>query len=177
MAAVPKFYETNGSAGSPVVTPISTLVFCSDDANAPGNEHPMVKPTASVNRSFCKVLACGFSTGPATSCSDIKIYSDGAIGWTGATWYVGDQFPTTYVQATGTVGGSGTEMTALFTGVITSKTNFQNFTSSAPLALSMAKTTGTGVYTDYFVMQVDLSTSCNVGALAAEGLTMTWLEV
>lgn len=177
MAAVAKFYETNGAVGAPVVTPISTLVFCTSDDTAPGNEHPMVKPTASVNRSYCKILACGFSTGPATSCSDVKISSDGTIGWTGATWYVGDQFPTTYVQATGTVGGTGTEMTALYTGVVTSKTNFQNYTSAAPLALSMAKTTGTGVYTDYFIMQVDLSTSAVVGALSAEGLTMTWLEV
>lgn len=177
MAAVPKFYETNGDAGAPITTALSALVFTTSDEYAPGNEHPMVKPTAGTNRSFVKSLAVGFSTGPATSCSDIKIYSDGTIGWTGITWYVGDQFPTTYVQATGTIGGTGEEMTAVYSGVVTSKTNFQNFTSEAPLTLAMAKTTGNGVYTDYFIMQVDLSTSAVVGTLSSEAITTTWLEV
>lgn len=177
MAAVPKFYETNGDAGAPVVTALSALVFTTSDEYAPGNEHPLVKPTVGTKRSFVKSLACGFSTGPATSCSDIKIFCDGTIGWTGITWYVGDQFPTTYVQALGTEGDDGTEMTTLYTGVITSKTNFQNYTSAAPLTLSMAKTTGAGVYTDYFAMQVDLSTSAVVGVLGSEAITMTWLEV
>ncbi len=177
MAAVPKFYETDGPDGSPTVTELSTLVFCTADAYAPGNEHPLVKPTSSTKNSFCKTLAFGFSTGPATSCSDVKIYSDGAIGWTGITWYVGDQFPTTYVQSTGTEGDTGTEMTALYTGVVTSKSNFQNYTSAAPLAITMIKTTGTGIYTRYFIFQLTLSTSAVVGALASEPLGATWLEV
>jgi hypothetical protein len=177
MAAVPKFYETNGDAGSPTTTALSALVFTTSDEYAPGNEHPLVKPTSGTNRSWVKSLAVGFSTGPATSCSDIKIYCDGTIGWTGITWYVGDQFPTTYVQATGTEGDTGNVMTTVYTGVVTSKTNFQNYTSAAPLTLSMAKTTGTGAYTNYFIMQLDLSTSAVVGALSAEALTTTWLEV
>lgn len=177
MPAVAKFYETNGPESDPVVTAISELVFCTADMYAPGNEHPMVKPTTGTKKSFVKTLACGFSTGPAVSCSDIKIFSDGAIGWTGCTWYVGDQFPTTYKQATGVVGDSGDDMTTVYSGVVTSKTNFQNYTESNPLALPSIKTTGTGIYTKYFLMQVDVSTSAQVGALSPEPLTMTWLEV
>jgi hypothetical protein len=177
MAAVPKFYELNGDAGAPVTTELAALVFCSGDYTAPGNEHPLVKPTSATKNSFVKTLGFGFSTGPSTSCSDVKIYSDGAIGWTGITWYVSDQFPATYVQATGTEGDTGITMTTVYTGVITSKTNFQNFTSAAPLTITMAKTTGTGVYTKYFCFELVLTTSAVVGALAAEAISATWLEV
>ncbi len=177
MPAVAKFYETNGPESDPVVTAIAELVFCTADMYAPGNEHPLVKPLSGVNRSFVKTLACGFSTGPAVSCSDIKIYSDGAIGWAGVTWYVGDQFPTTYKQATGIVGQTGDDMTSVYNGVVTSKTNFQNYTDQNPLSLPSIRTTGTGIYTKYFIMQVDVSPSASVGALSPESLTMTWLEV
>jgi len=175
MAAVPKFYEHNGA--SPTVTEISALVFCSADETAPGNEHPLVKPTGADNRSFVKTLGFGFSTGPSVSCSDFRLYSDGTIGWTGCTWNIGDQLPEAYVQATGTEGLTGTEMTALYTGVITSKTDFATYTSAAPKTIDALKTSGTGVYTKFFCFQVDVSSSAVVGALGAEALTMSWLEV
>jgi len=177
MAAVPKFYELNGGAGSEVTSEISELVFCTIDAFAPGSEHPMVKPGAGTNYSYIKNLKFGFSTGPAVSCSDIQIYSDGTIGWTGCTWQIGDQQPTTYVQATGTVGQTGTIMTTVYTGVITSKTSFGTYTSGAPKTLEITKTSGTGVYTKLFVMQVDISTGASVGALGSEALSAKWLEV
>jgi hypothetical protein len=175
MAAVPKFYEHNGSG--PVVTEIAALVFCSADEYAPLNEHPLVKPTGADNRSYCKTLGFGFSTGPSVSCSDFRLYSDGTIGWTGCLWYVGDQMPTSYIQSTGTEGSTGTEMTALYTGVITSKSLFSTFTSAAPKTIDSIKTTGTGVYTKFFVFQVDVSSSAVVGALGAEAISMSWLEV
>ena len=137
----------------------------------------MVKPTGADNRSYVKTLGFGFSTGPSVSCSDFRLYSDGTISWTGCLWYVGDQMPTVYVQATGTEGTTGTEMTALYTGVITSKTLFSTYTSAAPKTINSIKTTGTGCYTKFFAFQVDVSSSAVVGALGAEAISMSWLEV
>jgi hypothetical protein len=176
MAAVPKFYEVNGTApGTP--TEIAALVFCSGDYAAPGYEHPMLKPTGADNRSYVKTLGFGFSTGPSVSCSDFKLYSDGTIGWTGCLWQIGDEMPTVYVQATGVEGSSGTEMTALYTGVVTAKRLFSTYTSAAPKTLTGIKTSGTGIYTRYFAMQVDISSSATVGALGSEAITASWLEV
>ena len=176
MSAVPKFYETNGTAPG-TATEIAALVFCSGDYCAPLYEHPMLKPTGADNRSYVKTLGFGFSTGPSVSCSDFKLYSDGTIGWTGCLWYIGDQMPLTYVQATGVEGSSGTEMTALYTGVITSKSLFSTFTSAAPKTITGIKTSGTGIFTRYFAMQVDISSSATVGALGSEAITCSWLEV
>ena len=175
MAAVPKFYEHNGAG--PVVTELSALVFCSADEYAPVNEHPMVKPSGADNRSYVKTLGFGFSTGPSVSCSDFRLYSDGTISWTGCTWYIGDQLPTSYIQATGTEGLTGTDILTLYTGVITSKTAFSTYTSAAPKTIDSIKTTGTGVFTKFFCFQVYISSSAVVGALGAEALTATWLEV
>ena len=178
MAAVPKFYEVNGDAGSPVITEISELVFCTADMYAPANEHPMVKPgTGLTTESFVKTLGFGFSTGPSVSCSDVQLYSDGTISWTGCTWYIGDQLISIYIQSTGVVGQSGTEMTVLYTGVVTSKTNFASFTSGAPKTITMNKTSGTGVYTKYWAMQVHLADTAVVGQLGSEALSAKWLEV
>jgi hypothetical protein len=178
MAAVPKFYELNGPSGAPVTTELTEIVFCSDDNVAPGNEHPLVKPGAGLtNRSFAKTLGFGFSTGPAVSCSDVQLYSDGAIGWTGCTLYIGDQLPSTYVQATGSVGNSGNDMTAVYSGVITSKTSFATYTSASPKTITMIKTSGTGIYTRFFIMQVDIADSAVVGVLGSEAISVKWLEV
>lgn len=177
MGAVAAFYEINGPTDNPTVTEISELVFCTADMYAPGNEHPLVRPATGVNRSFVKTLACGFSVAPSISCSDIRIFCDGNIGWTGVTWYVGNQFPDTYRQATGTVGGSGDDMLSVYSGIITSKSNFQQYTESNPLTLPSVKTTGVGIYTKYFCMQVDVSPTAELGALPPEQLTMSWLEV
>jgi hypothetical protein len=166
MAATVVVKQVVGSG--PTATTITNLRLNTDDTVNPGTTNPLVKPSASVNRSYWKTVYLNADTSPSGTINNVKLYADGAIGWTGCTLYVGSTG--TYTEATGTPGTTGTD-SAVATADIA------DFTSVAPKQLTGSiSNPSTGRISDYVVLQVDLTTSAEVGTLAQETLTFQYDE-
>jgi len=158
--------------------PAGNLRFCTSDDYNPGTNYPVPIPGAGTYYSYCKSVAFYVSVAPDTSITGLYIYSDGTLGWgTGCTVYIGDQYPSAYVQSTGTPGTTGTEMTAFYTG-ITGKSDLFGYTSGSPKGtIDQTATTGTGRYSEYVVLQLAVGTTGTSGAKSAETITWKYNEV
>jgi hypothetical protein len=166
MAATVSVKQAVGAG--PTATTITNLRFNTDDTVNPGTTNPLVKPSAGTNRSYWKTVYLNADTTPSGTINNVKIYCDGAIGWTGCTLYIGSTG--TYTEATGTPGTTGND-SSVATAAIT------NYTSGAPKSLTgTISNPSTGRITDYVVMQVDVSTSAVAGTLSAETLTFQYDE-
>src|SRR3990167_6106530 len=166
MAATVSVKQSVGAG--PTDTTSTNLRFNTDDTINPGTVNPMVKPAAGVNRSYWKTVYLNADTTPTGTINNVKIYSDGTIGWTGCTLYGGSTG--TYTQATGTPGTTGTDSSV-------ATANMANWTSAAKKSLTgTISNPSTGKITDYVVMQVDVSTSAVAGTLAAETITFEYDE-
>lgn len=167
MAATVSIKEVNGTAPGSAST-VASISFCTSDTATPGTSNPMVKPSAGTNRSYWKTLYLNADTAPSGTINNVKFYTDGTIGWTGATLFAGTT--ATYTQATGTQGTTGTDSAV-------ATTNAATLTVSAPLSVAGTLTgPSTGKVSDYVVLQVDLSTSATAGTFAAETLTFSYDE-
>jgi hypothetical protein len=163
MAATVSVKQCTGAG--PDATTITNLRFNTDDTVNPGTSNPLVKPAAGTNYSYWKTVYLNADTSPSGTINNVKIYCDGAIGWTGCTLFIGTTG--TYTQATGTPGTTGDDSSV-------ATANIQSYTSGAPKSVTgTISNPSTGKITDYVVMQVDLSTSAEAGTLAQE--TITWV--
>src|SRR3990167_2421579 len=106
---------------------ITNLRMNTDDTVNPGTVNPLVKPAAGTNYSFIKTVYLNADTTPAGTINNVKIYSDGTIGWTGVTLFVGSN--ATYHEAEGTVGTTATLSTV-------ATANVETFTSGAAKQLT-----------------------------------------
>src|SRR3990167_5367661 len=98
MAATVVVKQSTGA--TPTNTTITNCRFNTDDTVNPGTTNPLVKPAAGTNRSFWKTVYLNADTTPSGTINNLKLYCDGAIGWTGCTLFVGASG--TYTEATGT---------------------------------------------------------------------------
>ena len=152
----------------PTDTTITNLRFNTDDTINPGTTNPLVKPSAGTNRSYAKTVYLNADSSPTGTINNVKIYSDGTIGCTGCTLFVGSTG--SYAQASGTPGDTGDDDSV-------ATADMAGFTSGATKSLTGTITNpATGKITDYVVMQVDVSTSATAGTLSAETLTFQYDE-
>jgi len=151
----------------------TNLRFKLADNNTQDTNNLCIIPAAGTNRSYWKVIALYAVSPPATAINNVKLYTDGALPWTGCTAYVGNETPSTYSQATGGA-TSGDEIVANYGGggVITAKTNLFTYTSGSSKSVSGSIGAASGKITNYVVLQVDISTTATEGVKAIE--TLTW---
>ena len=144
------------------------------DNNTQDSNNPNVKPTVGNNNSFWKTIALYCTVAPSTAINNVKLYTDGALAWTGCTVYVGDQMTDTYAQGVVDPGDadSGYEMTNH--SQITTKTDLFTYTSGSPMSITLSASWAnvTGRITMYVVVQLTMGTTATGGAQAAE--TLTW---
>lgn len=166
MAATVSVQQVTGAG--PTLTPITNLRFNTDDTANPGTANPLVKPAAGTNYSYAKIVYLNADTTPSGTINNVKFYTDGAIGWTGCTLFVG--FVGTYTQAAGTPGTTGVNDSI-------ATVDAHLYTSGSPKSVTGSLSNpSTGRISDYCRMQVDLSTSAVAGTLAAETLTFQYDE-
>ena len=167
MAATVSVKQVVGASPGSATT-ITNLRMNTDDTVNPGTTNPLVKPAAGTNRSYIKTVYLNADTTPAGTINNCQIYSDGAIGWTGVTLFLGSN--ETYHEAEGTQGTTATDSTVATASVDT-------FTSGATKSLTGSiDNPSTGKITDYVVFQADVSTSAVPGTLTAETLTFQYDE-
>lgn len=153
----------------PSTSTITNLRLSTDDNVNPGVLNPLVRPAAGTNRSFWKTIFLNCDVTPSLIINNVKIYTDGAIGWTGVTVFMGTTG--TYTQATGTEGDTGTDSSV-------ATANFANFTSAAPKQVTgEISNPNKGRITDYVVLQADIATGATPGYLAAETATFQYDEI
>lgn len=169
-----------GASGAPTITDITSLntrLNTSDTHAAAGTANPIPIPTAGTNYSYWAALRADCTVTPTTSVSNLRWYFDGTNSSpAGVTWKA--QEATAYVQATGTSGTTGLQLTvgnyATLTGAPVDP--FANFTVATPksIAGSIANPS-TGPFGSWFVVQLEVASTCGTtGAITAETASMVY---
>ena len=160
MTVAPDIYRITGAApGSAAV--VTSLSFGAWDSNASLESHA-VKRSAS-GRSYVVTLAIGSAAGMnATRFKLWGVLSGGSLD-ANVTVDIATTLKTTYAQATGTEGSQGDSIVTVYDGAVE---DFLQYTALAPKIIEgtdVLKTSGTGLFTKYIPIQI------NVGASAALG--------
>jgi len=191
MGATVNIQEGNGA--SVTWTTITAGRYCTEDAYNPGTTDPCVVPDSGLNYSFWKHHSLSIG-GSYTQITNIRWYTDGAIGWTlGTNGLLGVGLrdsgdngcpAANYQQALGTVGTTGyylkdnTNGHAYYKGQTAGPGNAQNYTAGSPLTIDNTTTyTGTVTATKSCVSQVIIDTDATQGTQAAETFTFKWDEI
>lgn len=167
MAATVSVKQAYGTG--PSTSTITNLRFSTDDNVNPGVLNPLVRPAVGINRSFAKTIYLNADTSPSLIINNVKIFTDGAIGWTGVTVYMGTVG--SYTQATGIEGETGNDSSV-------ATADFSSFTIGSPKRVTgEIENPATGRITDYVVLQADISTGAVPGYLSPETATFQYDEI
>jgi len=177
MTATVNFVVYTGVAPGSGSTQTGIRLKSADDDDTSTILYPVRIPDAGTNYSYVVSSKINVSVAPDTSITNMQLYTDGTGFGTGITLNIGDQYPVTYVQATGTPGVTGTKMTTVYNGVITSVTDLFSYTSGSPLTLTMIKNSGTGDYTNFICIQAYIGTTATKGAKSSKNITLQYDEV
>lgn len=177
MTATVNFVVYTGVAPGSAATQTGIRLKSADDDDTSTILYPIRIPDAGTNYSYVVSSKINVSVAPDTSITNMILYTDGGGFGTGITLNIGDQYPVTYVQATGTSGVTGTIITTVYSGVITSVSDVFGYTSGAPLTLTLLANSGTGDYTNFICLQAYVGTTATKGAKSSENLTIEWDEV
>jgi len=195
VATLSVYLDTGGTNGTPgtstdvdALGPPSIRFKTADNPTIDTN-HPVPIPTSGTNYSYVKNCYVKCDVAPDTQIDNFRIYTDGGGFGTGITVYIGDQFPTrnsgstaAYKVATGTQGTTGTEMTALYSGTVTSKTDLFTKTSGSPFSGPTISETGNKIdaaneTTNYFILQADVVSTATPGNKTDEVITILYDEI
>ena len=177
MAAKVNFQVYTGVAPGSGSTQTGIRLKSADDNDTSTILYPVRIPDAGTNYSYVVSSKINVSVAPNTSITNMQLYTDGTGFGTGITVNIGNQYPVTYVQATGTPGVTGTKMTTVYNGVITSVTDLFSYTIGSPLTLTMIKNSGTGDYTNFICIQAYIGTTATKGAKSSKNITFQYDEV
>lgn len=164
------------------VDDLTMLFNTSDSVILSGTTNPLKIPTTGSKYSFWKHYRPDCTVTPATLANNFRFYTDGAnsspagVLWWGQRANVGADAG--YRQATGTVGDTGTQLTAgNHTGLVGAPVDIFTWTSASPLALTGDVTNpATGLFGDLVAMQIEVQAAAQPGALAAEPFDLVWDE-
>lgn len=162
MTQKPVIYRVTGAApGSAAV--ISNLYLGAWDSNASLALHPV--RVGDPGRSYVATLALGFEVDPTVATS-FRIWPTLVGGSLDADVdiKIATTLATTYIQATGTQDDHGDSISTVYS--LTAE-DFFNYTAGSPKVISgtdMVKTTGTGVYTKYIPLQIEIGDDAALGA-------------
>ena len=185
MVATYDVVALNGSG--PTETVVTAVRLRSDDQNTADLNFPCLIDSV-LRRSYWKNLALKFA-GTFSEISNIRIHSDGAIGWTLGTLgklKLGNRdtgdigVPTAnYAQASGTPGVTGNDLEvshAYFSGQTTKSVDIASVTSGSPKTVDSTKYTVAG-RSNHIVIQAEIDTDATQGVQTAETLTFLVDEI
>jgi len=157
------------------ITSINTRANAEDAHSTGGTSNPIQIPSSGTNYSYWVVTRLDCTVAPSGTINNIKWYTDGANGFgTGVTCRVGTA--TGYVQATGTAGTTGTELTAgNYSGFTLGNANAFTYTTGSPLSVT-GSTTGIGQFGDRVVYQIEVASTAGPGATSGETFTFRFDE-
>lgn len=157
------------------ITGINTVANASDthQATASGSSNPIRIPASGTNYSYWVSTRLECTVTPLGTLNNIRWYTDGSNTFgTGVTCKV--QTANAYVQATGTAGTSGLQLTTgNHSGLAGATVNAFTYTVSSPLSVTGSlNNPSTGDFGDLVVYQLDVADTAQPGVTGSE--TFTW---
>jgi hypothetical protein len=165
------------TGAGPTATDITsaTTRASTSDAPSPGVNDPIPIPGAGTNYSYWVTTRLECTVAPSGTVDNLRWFTDGANGF-GTGVSCNGQSATSYVQATGTQGTTGTELTqGNHAGLSAAPVNVFTLTSASPKALAGSQT-GTGQFGDRFVFQFAVGTTAGPGATPVEQMQYRYDE-
>ena len=172
MAATVQIVRLTGAGPTATdITSINTRANAEDAHTTAGTSNSILVPAAGSNYSYWVVTRLNVTAISSGTVDNVKWYTDGANNFGTGVTCVGNT-ATGYVQATGTAGTSGTQLTTgNYATLAGSPSDVFAYTSGSPLSVS-GTTTTTGQFGDRVVYQIVVGTTAASGATATE--TFTW---
>lgn len=174
MAATVTIRRWTGSGGGPTktdITSINTRANAEDTHTTAGTTNSILIPAAGSNYSYWVSTRLSIDTITGGTVDNLKWYTDGSNNFGTDIACVGND-ANSYVQATGTPGQTGTELTTgNHTGLSGAPVNVFTFNSGSPKSIA-GSSSSTGDVGDFFVYQIVVDSTALSGATAAE--TFTW---
>ena len=174
MAATVTVSRWTGPSGNPTKTDITnanTRANAEDTHTTSGTANSVLIPIAGTNYSYWVSTRLAVSAINSGTVDNFNWYTDGSNNFGTGVNCIGTT-ATSYIQATGTIGTSGTQLTtANHPGLTGSPVDVFSFTVNAPKIVSGTIST-TGDAGDFFVYQITVDSTASSGATAAE--TFTW---
>lgn len=179
MPATIQIKRYTGSSGSPTgtdITSLNTRANAADAHSTNDTSNPVQIPAgASISYSYWVTTQLYAVTSPSGTINNIKWYSDGTNNFGTGITCVGNT-ANAYVQATGTPGQTGAQLTTgAHSGLAGTPTNVfaSGYTSGSPKSVtgSISSPT-TGAFGDFFVYQIVVDSTATAGTSATE--TFTW---
>jgi hypothetical protein len=164
---------TGAGPTSTDITSINTRLNAEDAHTTAGTSNSILKPTSGTNYSYWAVTQLFYNGSGTGTINNIKWFTDGSNGLgTGRTMVVNTA--TGYVQATGTPGESGTQLTTGNYGTLAgAPTNAFAYTTGSPLSVTGSVTDpSTEAFGDRVVFQIAVADTAAAGASSAE--TISW---
>jgi hypothetical protein len=176
MAATVTIRRWTGASGGPTktdITGINSRANAEDAHSTAGTTNPVRIPDAGSNYSYWVTTRLSCDVTPAGTINNLRWYSDGNNNLGTGVTCVG-AVGSNYVQATGTQGTSGTELTqGNHAGLDEAPANVFTYTSGSPKSLTGSiSNPNTGDFGQFFVYQVAVASTAGPGATASE--TFTW---
>lgn len=172
MAATVQIVRLTGAGPTATdITSINTRANAEDAHTTAGTSNSILVPAAGTNYSYWVVTRLNVTAITAGTVDNLKWYTDGSNNFgTGVTCKVNTA--TGYVQATGTAGTSGTQLTTgNYATLAGAPVDAFTYTSGSPLSVT-GTTSATGQFGNYVVYQIEVGTTAASGATATE--TFTW---
>lgn len=171
-------YDNGGTDNTPGASAtITNLRFNAEDTNDQDLASPLIIPGAGTIYSYWKQIYMDCTTAPDTQVDNVKIYTDGTLGWgTGLTVQVGDENP--LHSASVTTGYDVANAQEIMTNHtdITAETSLFTFTSGSPRTITISEAgsiiNATSETTNYIVLQTDLASTASPATKPTE--TVTW---
>jgi hypothetical protein len=167
-----KFYKYTGAAPGSGEAITSDIEFPASDGGAL-NSYPKKRGVATVY-SYIVALAYYFDVDPGLI-SSIYFWPS-IVGGSlddDVVIKIATTLQSTYKQATGTPGSTGTPISTLYTGVTTE--DIFNYSSGSPRYVAPADqllTTGIGRYTKHILLQMEIAPGADLGAVPASSVTL-----
>lgn len=166
MSATVDIQRITGSSGSPTstdITGINTRANAEDAHSTAGTNNSVLIPASGTNYSFWVSTRLNVKAITAGTVNNLRWYTSGSNNFgTGVTAIA--QNATSYVQATGSTGVTGDQLTTgAHAGLTGAPVDPFTFTSASPKTLT-GTTTGTGAFGDYMVYQLAVASTAASGA-------------
>lgn len=159
------------------ITSINTRANAEDAHSTAGTTNPIQVPAAGSNYSYWVSTQLSVDVTPSGTINNIKWYTDGANGFgTGVTCIMNTA--SAYVQASGTAGTTGIELTTgNHASLAGAPSDAFSFTSGSPKSVTGTMTNPTtGDLGHQVVYQIVVGTTAGPGAVAPETFTFRFDE-
>lgn len=176
MAATVTIRRWTGTSGSETksdITSINTRANAEDTHTTAGTSNPIQIPSSSSNYSYWVSTRLSADTSPANTINNLRWYTDGSNNFGTGITCIGNT-ASGYVQATGTPGTSGTELTTgNHANLAGSPVDVFGHTSGSPKTVTGSITNpSTGDFGHFFVYQIVVGTTAAAGPSSSE--TFSW---